>query len=495
MKGIRVKKLTVIVALLSMFTTSAYTSDAPTIHRAIPELASNDQMFEWTKDIIDITVKHKQFRRFGTPGDLEVRQYIVEKLKSLGLDSVEMQEYSCEYRDNESWELQIDGEIIPSFFMNGASFTEEEGVSGELVFVGEDIPTNVDYTGKIVVFEMRGQSIPGNLIHLASDYVHDPDGKLAGGMAIGGKAGPIPANNPIPYYNAAAQGAVGMIAILKDLDTGTDKFFSDPSGMVKDRMPAHFIGKYIGEELIAKIKSAKIPITANLKTIGKVRKGKSANIVVTLKGEKPEVILVNTHHDAGFAGGTQDAAGVAGVMGLAQYFSKVPANFRQKTMVFVFDGSHFDWNYPHGANQFARMNPKVMKNIVLTFGYEHIALKADATKDGYKVSTDVEPRFLFVPRNKVLFNAAKNAVIKNNVHELAILNNGVIPFFGETQSYMLMGYPSFSLISGPEYLFLADDTLDKVAKDQFQPTTQLFIDIINVGMNMPRTWLELVDKQ
>ena len=90
--------------------------------------------------------------------------------------------------------------------------------------------------------------------------------------------------------------------------------------------------------------------------------------------------------------------------------------------------------------------------------------------------------------------AAKRAVIKNNIHELAILNNGAIPFFGETQSYMLMGYPSFSLISGPEYLFLADDTLDKVAKDQFCPTTQLFIDIINVGMSMPRTWLELVDK-
>jgi len=99
---------------------------------------------------------------------------------------------------------------------------------------------------------------------------------------IGGKAGPIPANNPIPYYNAAAQGAVGMIAILKDLDTGTDKFFSDPSGMVKDHMPGHFIGKYIGEKLIKKIKSSKKAISANIKTIGKVRKGKSANIVVTL---------------------------------------------------------------------------------------------------------------------------------------------------------------------------------------------------------------------
>lgn len=470
---------------------------APTIHRAIPDLATNDRMFEWTKDIVDITLKHKEYRRYGTPGDLEVREYIVEKLKTFGMSSVEMQEYASTYRHHASWDLEVEGKKVPSYFMNGASFTGEDGVHGELVYVGEDIPSGVDFTGKILVFELRGQSMPGKSIHLASDFIYDPDGKMAA-AAIGGKAGPIPANNPIPYYKAAKQGAVGMIAILKDLDTGTDKFFSDPSGMVQDRMPAHLVGKYIGEELVEQIRSSEKPLLANLRTLGEICQGKSANIVATLNGEKPEIILVNTHHDSAFAGGTQDAAGVAGVMGLAQYFANIPSNFRQKTMVFVFDGSHFDWNYPHGANQFARMNPELMENLVLTFGYEHIALKAEATKDGYKLTGDgkeVEPRFLFVPRNRVLFEAAKKAIIKNNVHEIAVLNNGAIPFFGETQSYMLMGYPSFSLISGPEYLFLADDTLDKVAKDQFRPTTSMFIDIINVGMNMPRSWLELVDKQ
>ena len=470
------------------------TKEAPTIHRSVPDLATNEQMFAWAKDIVELTLKHKEFRRFGTPGDLEVREYIVRKLESFGMSSVEMQEYACTYRHHESWELVVNGKKIPSYFMNGASFTDEEGVQGELIYVGETIPAGVDYTGKIVVFELRGQAIPGNTVHLSADFVYDPDGKMAKGT-LGGKAGPIPANNPIPYYKAAAQGAVGMIAILKDLDTGTDKFFSDPSGMVQERMPGHLVGKYVGEALVEEIKSSEKPLMATLKTIGEIREGKSANIVATLDGEKPETIIVNTHHDSAFAGGTQDAGGVAGVMGMAQYFANIPSNFRQKTMVFVFDGSHFDWHYPHGANKFAEMNPDVIKNAVLTFGYEHIALAAKATKEGYQLTGDVEPRFLFVPRNQVLFDAAKRAIVKNNVHELVITNNGAIPFFGETQSYMLMGIPSFSLISGPEYLFLADDTLDKIAKDQFVPTTSMFIDIINVGMNMPRPWLEVVDKQ
>jgi hypothetical protein len=32
--------------------------------------------------------------------------------------------------------------------------------------------------------------------------------------------------------------------------------------------------------------------------------------------------------------------------------------------------------------------------------------------------------------------------------------------FGGTQRFFLNGVPSFSYILGPEYLFLADDTLD-----------------------------------
>ena len=90
--------------------------EAPTIHRSIPDLATNEQMFEWAKDIVEITLKHEEFRRYGTPGDLEVREYIVEKLKSFGISSVEMQEYDAVYRHHESWELVVNGKTIPSYF-------------------------------------------------------------------------------------------------------------------------------------------------------------------------------------------------------------------------------------------------------------------------------------------------------------------------------------------------------------------------------------------
>ena len=49
---------------------------------------------------------------------------------------------------------------------------------------------------------------------------------------------------------------------------------------------------------------------------------------------------------------------------------------------------------------------------------------------------------------------------------------------GEAAPYAVAGIPVVQLISGPEYLFTSDDTLDKVAGAQLVPTVDTFIDLI-----------------
>ena len=289
-------------------------------------------------------------------------------------------------------------------------------------------------------------------------------------------------------------GAVGMIAILKDYDTGTDRFYSDPSAMVQTRGPGVFLGKYVGEGLVAKIEASPGPLEATLVVEGEARRSRSANIVATLPGQKPETIIVNTHHDSGWAGGVQDASGVAAVLGLARYFAKIPENFRQKTLVFAFDGSHYDWNYPMGANLFVEVNPEVIENTVLAIGIEHIAKKFRAERGGYVDTGEIEPRILFTPPNRLLFEATKRAIVTHDLHDVVIPKAGAITMFGETQGFFLRGIPSFSYISGPEYLFLADDTLDKVAKDEFEAVVNTFISIIDAAMYLPRSWIERIDR-
>ena len=463
------------------------------IERSKPHVPSNDEMFGWVEEIVEITEGYPEFRRMGTDGDHAVRAYIVGRLKSFGIADVEEQQYELEYRHYEKWALDVKGTSISAYFMRGAGFTPRPGVTGELVFVGENIPKDADFTGKIVVFEVRGQSVPGAAAPLISDFTYDPNGTLAAGT-FGGKAGPIPSNFPVSYYQAADQGATAMIAILKDYDTGTNKFYPDPSAMVQTRIPGLYLGKYDGEALLAQMEKSKTAIRASVIIHGEIRNSISANIVATLPGQKRDAIIVNIHHDAGFAGAVQDGSGISSVLGLAKYFSKIPSNFRQKELVFVFDGSHYDWNYPMGANIFADRNPEVMKNTVLAIGIEHIAKKFEAGKDGYRDTGEIEPRILFTPPNQLLYNATTRAIKQHNLHDTIIPRKGALTMFGETQSYYLKGIPSYSLISGPEYLFLGDDTIDKVARDQFEPVVKTFISIIDAAMYLPGPWLKMVDR-
>lgn len=463
------------------------------IERSKPHQATNEEMFGWATEVVRITGRHPQLRRMGTPGDAEVRAFIGETLRGFGIEDVVEQPYDLRYRHYERWSLSVAGQELPCFFMRGAGYSEGAGVEAPLTFIGESIDPAADFTGQIVVFEMRGQAVPGTAAAALADFVHDPHGTLAKG-SFGGKAGAIPANFPVSYYLAADQGAVGMIAILKDYDTGTDRFYSDPSAMVQTRMPGVFVGRYVGEQLVERLRSASEPVTARLLLEGEVRDSRSANIIATLPGQKPEIILVNTHHDAGWTGGVQDASGIASVLGLARYYAKIPSNFRQKTLVFVFDGSHYDWNYPMGANLFAEANPEVMEELVLAIGIEHVAKKFRATPEGYVDTGEIEPRILFTPPNRLLFEAAKRAIVANDLHDVVIPKPGAFTLFGETQGFFLRGFPSFSYISGPEYLFLADDTLDKVAKDEFEAVVGTFIGIIDAAMYVPGAWLERIDR-
>ena len=471
----------------------ATVSGAQGIERSKPAVPTNEEMYGWASEIVEITKGYPEFRRMGTRGDAKTRRYIVDKLRSFGFKDVEEQAYDLEVRQYDEWKLTVDGDELPCYFMRGAGYTKSRGVRGELVFVGEAIDPAADYSGKIVVFEMKGQAIPGAAAEAIADFVYDPNGTLAKG-SFGGKAGPIPSNFPVSYYQASDGGALGMIAILKDYDTGTDRFYSDPSAMVQTRIPGLFLGKYAGEALVQRIQDSSKPLEASVVVEGRTRKSSSANVVATLPGQKADTIIINTHHDSGWIGGVQDASGISAVLGLARYFAKIPDNFRQKTLVFAFDGSHYGWNYPMGANVFADSNPEVMENVVLAIGIEHIAKKFRAERDGYVDTGEIEPRILFTPPNRMLFEATKRAIVAHDLHDVVIPKAGALTMFGETQGFFLRGIPSYSYISGPEYLFLEDDTLDKVAKEEFQAVVETFISIIDSVMYLPGSWIQRIDR-
>ena len=462
--------------------------------RARPSAPSQAMLFDWVKQLVELTESYPSFRRFGTPGDAATRQWILSTLQALGIENVTEQTYPVTVRDYETWQLLVDGVEIACFFMNGAAFTEANGVEAELVYVGRTLDPALDLTGKIVLFDLKsGPAMKGAAFEQVAQYCYDPKGLLPE-TTVGGTGGPAPSNFPSPYYEAARQGAVAFIGMFTDRPANVSSFYADPTGMVQTRIPGLFIKDSEAKPLLAKLQAATAGLRARITLTGTTFQSTSGNIVVQVPGQKPDAMLVNTHHDAGWSGAVQDASGVAVVMGLAAFYSHFPSNYIQKDLYFVFNGCHYNWNYPFGANQFADRNPDIMARLVLCFGVEHIG-KRFIGVDGKLVDTgEVEPRFLWAPRNKMLLNAAINAIEHNDLHSTAITKPGAIPLYGETQSYFLAGIPCFSLMSMPEYLFFAEDTLDKVAADQLVPVMTTVLDILDAAMYLPKSWITLIDQ-
>ena len=467
-------------------------ADKPSFKRARPSTATTEELFAWVTDLVSLTEQFPRYRRMGTEGDAACRAWIKQTLIESGGVNVEEQRYTIPIRNYDEWRLVVDGDDIECYFINGAAYTDPKGVGGELIHVGASIDPSMDLSGKIAVFDLKsGPALKGKAIPHIADFAFDPQGILPD-STVGGTGGPAPSNFPAPYYEAARLGAVGFIAVFRGRPSNSSKFFADPTGMVQTRIPGVFLDGTEGEKLIERI--AKESTNGTIVLRGEALEAESGNLVVHVPGQKSDAMIVNTHHDGGWSGAVQDASGVAVVMGLASYYSRFPSNYIQKDLYFVIDGCHYGWNYPYGANKFAELCPDVMARTVLTFGVEHIA-KRFVGENGKLVDTgEIEPRFVWVPRNQMLFDATVSGIEKNQLQSTIVPKPGAIPLYGETQSYFLQGIPSFSIMSMPEYLFFDEDTIDKVPPEELSTVMNFMLDLMDAAMYMPRNWLSLIDR-
>jgi hypothetical protein len=89
---------------------------------------------------------------------------------------------------------------------------------------------------------------------------------------------------------------------------------------------------------------------------------KSSLVWATLPGASDETIYVMAHRDGWFDAATDNASGVATMLGLAEHFAKMPRARRRRTIVFVgLDGHHNDsgglgrmWMADHRGDLFAK---------------------------------------------------------------------------------------------------------------------------------------------
>jgi hypothetical protein len=140
---------------------------------------------------------------------------------------------------------------------------------------------------------------------------------------------------------AEAKGAAAHFDV--DMLPGNMRYQAYPSGT---KIPAFTVGSgdgYAARDMIAAA-SVGGPAPAHVKInlrVEMVPGCKTALVWGTLPGATDEKIYIAAHRDGWFDASADNAAGVASMIGLAEYYAKIPKSKRQRTIVFVgLDGHH-----------------------------------------------------------------------------------------------------------------------------------------------------------
>lgn len=257
---------------------------------------------------------HPKFwgRIIGTSADAQDAEWLAAKFKAAGLENVRIQSVDLAPQwMPQAWEVSIGsgGKTLqldsaqPDYASNG---TAPEGLDLEAVYAG--LGSEADFAGK----DVRGKAV-----FTFSELGLKPEGAVK---------------------RADAKGAAAIFEV--NMLPGNMRYQAYPSGT---KAPAFTVGNedgYAARDMIASAVNQAPRVHVRL-DVTRVPNLKTALVWGTLPGATEETIYVIAHRDGWFEAAGDNGGGVASMIGLAEYFARIPRNQRRRTMVFIgLDGHH-----------------------------------------------------------------------------------------------------------------------------------------------------------
>ncbi len=277
------------------------------------------------------------------------------------------------------------------------------------------------------------------------------------------------------YQAAVDKGAVGFIGVYP-LDVSPYLCFEGGNAFTGrlGPIPAVALRKSDGRRLTSLL--ARGDLEATLTLVGETRSARMRNIVGIIPGKSGRVVQVTSHHDSMWAGATEDAAGVAVVLALAQRAARQYSGRKPElTLAFVLEAA--ECLFVLGSRSYiARHREDLIRDLVVDLHIEHLAREYTEDQTGALMPTgDIQARALFVTDTGPLVDLAREAVIANNLRR-TILMPTTTPLGVPTDAsaYNRAGLPVISFISPPLYWNALEDTWEKIATDQLVPTATAF---------------------
>lgn len=287
---------------------------------------------------------HPQYwgRIIGTSADAESARWLSEKFTRIGLSDVRIQPIDLPPQwMPQAWEVTAGGDgrtlklesAEPAYLTPG---TPPEGLELEAVYAGTG--SEADFAGR----DVRGKAV------------------FLFAMPLPG-SGRTTARAEGAIQRAEDKGAAAVFLIVAL--PGNLKTSLYPTG-TKAPVPTFTLGMedgYAVRDLIGRTQAAR-PVRISIRLDVKMVPNLQTSLVWgTLPGTSDETVYVTAHRDGFFDAATDNASGVATMIGLAEYYAKIPRAERRRTMVFIgLDGHHNDagvgrrWLVAHRTEYFTK---------------------------------------------------------------------------------------------------------------------------------------------
>ena len=367
-------------------------------------------------------------RNIGTVGHEETQDWVERYFRANGLEDVYRQPFDVGPQwKPESWTISFNAggrtfELESARPPQGAESTPPGGLDFELVWVGTG--SDADYIGR----DVRGKAVlildiprPGTLRHSIRT-----EGSLARAFEHGAAAVGI------------VYGISDNFAVWQRISAGPGFNLGYEDGLIlRDRL-----GR--GER-----------VRVNLQMRSEVVSGlQAASVWGTLPGMSDEEILIIAHMDGYFQAASDNASGLAAMMGLVEHFVKIPQSERPRTIRFLGSVGHHSGP---GTSWLHDNLETALANTVLAINLEHVAIvRTKYWGPKLRKTNAVSPMRWWVWGSETLLGTVPDSFNRFNVTVTGDMEPGASGEMGR----MAPDVPTIQVITSPEIKHTEQDTPD-----------------------------------
>jgi len=264
---------------------------------------------------------HAQFwgRISGTSGDVADAQWLLKKYRQIGLTDTRMQpiNYFAPRWSAQSWSVTV------TSGNKTLQLASAQPAYASPATNGKELQLEVVYVGLGSEADFHGRDVRGKAVALVK--------------AAGARYEIAPAEI---LKRAEDHGAAAILSM--DPRGGN---YSAQSYRAYTSVPCFNVGTEDGDQIEGMISDAPAnhpPHVSIRLDADWLPNQKSYLVWGTLPGQTDETIYVIAHRDGWFDAAGDNAAGVASMLGLAEYFARLPKSQRRRTMVFIGTDGHHD---------------------------------------------------------------------------------------------------------------------------------------------------------